>query len=97
MAGYSCKMLHLAAIGAIAVMLSVAAPAAAAERAVAASEAGMVKAVPSVIKYRASRRTRLAAWHFDRHGRCVARTERNPNGPDIWRGRQFVLMLGVGY
>jgi hypothetical protein len=77
-------MLQLAASSAIAVMLSAAAMAA---------EPG--------VSGEAAPPTGIAASHCDRQALVrhahVGGTKARVEGADVWRGRQFVLMLGVGY
>lgn len=94
-------MLQFAAASGIAAMLWIAAPAMAAESA-ANSNAPAVstKTAPSVTKRdvtkrdaslrrHASRRTRLAASHYP--------IRSNLECSGVWCGRQFVLMIGIGY
>jgi hypothetical protein len=83
------------------VMLS-AAPAVAAEKPAAAREAAATtaKTAAAVIKRRVSRGTRIAAFHYtrhDRHDRRVSAIRSDLDCPGAWCGRQFVLMIGVGY
>jgi hypothetical protein len=95
MASYPSLMLKFAAATGIAAMLWTAAPAVATERTAPASEAAATtKTAPSAIKRSASRRTRIAASHFDRR---VSPVRSNLDCSGVWCGRQFVLMIGVGY
>ena len=93
-------MLQFAAAIGIAAMLWTAAPALAAESAVTASDApaATTKSAPSVIKRHASRRTRLAAsryhYHYDRQ---ISPIRSNLDCSGVWCGRQFVLMIGIGF
>jgi len=88
MNSYPRLILPLAATIGIAAMLSTSAPAIAAE--------GMIPAAsgtPSIVKQHAPR-SRIAASNYQR--RMVAmRSDLGCSG--IWCGRQFVLMIGVGY
>jgi hypothetical protein len=92
MGSYSRLMLQVAAITGFAAMVSTAAPAMAAEGAVAPSETA-AHTVPSTIKHHASP-ARLAASHYHRHVYPL-RSDLGCSG--VWCGRQFVLMIGVGY
>jgi hypothetical protein len=97
MASFPCLILPFAATCGIAALLLTAAPAMAAESAVITRETA-AKPAPSTIKRHASKRhasrLRFAATHY--HGRV------NPIRSDLgcsgeWCGRQFVLMIGIGY
>jgi hypothetical protein len=92
MASYPRLILQFAATTGLMVMLAMAAPAVAAESAVAVSETA-AKTAPSVIRHHASR-ARLAASNSQRHVYPI-RSDLGCSG--IWCGRQFVLMIGVGY
>ena len=97
-------MLQFAAATAIAATLWVAAPAMAAESA-ANSNAPAVstKTAPSVterhasLKRHAPRRTRLAASHHRRGYERIGPVRSNLECSGVWCGRQFVLMIGIGY
>jgi hypothetical protein len=95
MASYSRLILQVAATTGIAVMLSTAAPAVAADGPVTAREtAATASTVPPVIKRHASRRARIAAvHHHHRVDQILSRTDCY----GVWCGRQFVLMVGIGY
>jgi hypothetical protein len=89
-------MLQFAAASGIAAMLWIAAPAMAAESAANGNAPAVsAKTAPSVtrrdasLKRHASRRTRLAASHYPIHS--------NLECSGVWCGRQFVLMIGIGY
>jgi hypothetical protein len=105
MACYLRMMFRFAAMTGIAAMLSAAAPAVAADSTVTASEAAAAtaKTAPSVaknhaaIKRDAARRTRIAASHRDRYYPRVRPIRSDLDRSDVWYGRQFVLMIGVGY
>jgi hypothetical protein len=92
MASYSRLMLQVAATTGFAAMLSTAAPVMAAEGAVAPSETA-AKTAPTTIRHHVSR-ARLAASHYHRHIYPL-RSDLGCSG--VWCGRQFVLMVGVGY
>jgi hypothetical protein len=96
MASYPHLISQFAATTGIVAMLSTAAPVVAAERAVSSPEAATAPAttMPSVVKHRAPRGNRIAASHHDRR---VSAIHGNLDCSDIWCGRQFVLMVGVGY
>jgi hypothetical protein len=88
-------ILQLAATTTIAAMLSTAAPAVAADGPVTVREnAASANTQPSVIKHHGWRAKRIAASHHDRRV-GVVRSELGCAG--VWCGRQFVLMIGVGY
>ena len=95
MVSYSRLILQVAATTGIAVMLSTAAPAVAADGPVIAREtAATTSTVPPVIKRHASRRARIAAvHHHHRVDQILSRTDCY----GVWCGRQFVLMVGIGY
>jgi hypothetical protein len=101
MASYPRLMLQFAAATGIAAMLWVAAPAMAAESA-ANSNAPAVstKTAPerdASLKRHASRRTRLAASHYHRGYERISPIRSNLECSGVWCGRQFVLMIGIGY
>jgi hypothetical protein len=92
MAGFPRLILQCGATTGIAAMLSIAAPVMAAEMAVSTTEPA-ARIAPLKIKHHASR-VRLAAVHH--------RLRINPIPSDlgcsgVWCGRQFVLMIGVGF
>jgi hypothetical protein len=89
-------MVRFAATTGIAAVLSTVGPAVVAESAAIASEAA-AKTAPSVIKRHAWRETRIAASRFDRQDRRVGPIRSNLDCSGTWCGRQFVLMIGVGY
>ena len=96
MVNYPRLILHFTAVAGIAALLCTAAPAVAAESAVPASEAATAnaKSAPALIKRHASRGTRIAASSHERRASPV-RSSLDCSG--VWCGRQFVLMIGVGY
>jgi hypothetical protein len=81
MASYLRMMLGFAAMTGIAALLSAAAPAVAAESTV--SEVGGAAKTAPAVKRVGSRRTSAMRGNLDCSG--------------AWCGKQFVLMLGVGY
>jgi hypothetical protein len=92
-------MLQFAAMTGIAAMLSAAVPAVAAESTVPTRQAvaAPAKTASSLIKHRASRGNRIAASYVHRHGRRIGAIRSNPDCSGAWCGRQFVLMIGIGY
>jgi hypothetical protein len=104
MSSYPRLMLQFAAATGIAAMLWVATPAMAAESA-AKSNAPAVstKTAPSVTERRASlkrhapRRARLAASHYRRGYERTGPIRSNLECSGVWCGRQFVLMIGIGF
>jgi hypothetical protein len=52
------------------------------------------KASPSVTKHHAWRRTHIAA---SRYNHRVSPAGTGPVCSDVWCGRQFVLMIGIGF
>jgi hypothetical protein len=95
MAFYPRLMLQVAATAGAALMLATAVPAVAAEAPVSVREtAAPASAAPSRIKRHASRGIRITASHHDRRLSSI-RSDLGCSG--IWCGRQFVLMIGVGY
>jgi hypothetical protein len=90
MANYPRLILQLVATIGVAVMLST--PASAAE--IAIPKAAAAKTARPVIKRLVSRGTRIAASHYDRH---VSAIRRDLGCAGEWCGRQFVLMIGIGY
>ena len=104
MASYPRLMLQFAVAAGIAAMLWIAAPAMAAESA-ANSNAPAVstKTAPSVTERRASlkrhapRRARLAASHYRRGYERTGPIRSNLECSGVWCGRQFVLMIGIGF
>jgi hypothetical protein len=104
MSSYSRLMLQFAAATGIAAMLSVAAPAMAAESAANSNvPAVTTKTAPSVterhasLKRHAPRRARFAASHYRRGYERISPTRGNLECYSVWCGRQFVLMIGIGY
>jgi hypothetical protein len=93
MARYPRLILQFVAATGFAVMLSAAAPVVAAESAVTISQAS-AKAKTAASTTRHASRLRLAAWHYNRHVNLI-RSDLGCSG--VWCGRQFVLMVGVGY
>jgi len=93
MASFPHLMVRFAATTGVAVMLSTVVPAVATESAAIAA----AKTAPSVAKRHAWRETRIAASRFDRRDRRVGPTRSNLDCSGTWCGRQFVLMIGVGY
>ena len=89
-------MLQFAAATAIAATLWVAAPAMAAEGA-ANSNAPSVTERHASLKRHAPRRTRLAASHHRRGYERIGPVRSNLECSGVWCGRQFVLMIGIGY
>jgi hypothetical protein len=96
MASFPHLMVRFAVTTGVAAMLSTAAPAVVAENAAMASEA-VAKTAPSVTRRHAWRKTRIAASHFDRQDRRAGPIRSNLDCSGTWCGRQFVLMIGVGY
>ena len=95
MASYPRLILQIAATAGIAVMLSTAAPAVAAEGPVAAREtAASASTVRPVIKHHAWRRAHFAV---SRYNRRVSLAGISAVCSDDWCGRQFVLMIGIGF
>jgi hypothetical protein len=95
MASYPKVVLQVAAMTGIAVMLSMAVPAVAAEGPIALREsASAANTVPSKIKRHASRRSHIAASRYDRRVSSM-RSDLGCSG--VWCGRQFVLMIGIGF
>jgi hypothetical protein len=96
MASYPRLILQFAATTGIVAMLTTAAPVVAAESSVSSPEAATAPArtMSSVAKHRAPRGNRIAASHHDRR---VSAIHGNLDCSGIWCGRQFVLMIGVGY
>jgi hypothetical protein len=84
-------LLFAAATG-IAAVLLMAAPTMAAESAVTVRETA-ARTAPPTIKRHASR-TRFAASHYHRRVDPI-RSDLGCSG--VWCGRQFVLMIGIGY
>jgi len=98
MSSYSRLMLQFAAATGIAAMLSVAAPAMAAESAANSNvPAVTTKTAPSVTERHAPRRARFAASHYRRGYERISPTRGNLECYSVWCGRQFVLMIGIGY
>jgi hypothetical protein len=100
MAGSHHLMLRFAAATGIAALLWTAAPVVAAEHVVPASKAAgaSMSTAPSVIESRAWRGSRIAASYYRArlaHRVSPIRSDLNCSG--VWCGRQFVLMLGIGY
>jgi hypothetical protein len=104
MASYPRLILQFAAASGIAAMLWIAAPAMAAESAANSNAPGVsTKTAPSVtnrdasLKRHASRRTRLAASRYHRGYERMPPIRSNLECSGVWCGRQFVLMIGIGY
>jgi hypothetical protein len=96
MAKYSRLILQVAATTGIAAMLSTASPAVAAEAPVPAREtAATASTVPHMVKRHAWRAHRIAVFHH--HDRRVVQTQSHLDCYGVWCGRQFVLMVGIGY
>jgi hypothetical protein len=92
-------ILQLVATTGIAAMLSAVAPAVAAEIKIPASQTAAPEA-PDHIRQHVSRRVRIAASHHDPHHHHDLRVSQIPGNLGCsgnWCGRQFVLMIGVGY
>jgi hypothetical protein len=89
MKGFLRLMLPCAATIGIAAGLPAIAPAGAAENTVIVNEGVAVtaKTAPSVAKRRASPASRIAISHYRSNMDCSGE----------WCGRQFVLMIGIGY
>ena len=85
-------ILQSAATIGVAALLSAAAPVLAAEKAVPTRET-TAKLAPSKIKHHASR-VRLAAAHDHRRAAAIPG---DLGCTGSWCGRQFVLMIGIGY
>ena len=92
-------MLQFAAATGIAAMLWVAAPAMAAESpADSTTPAVSTKTVRHAsLNRHAPRRARLAASHYRRGYERISPVRSNVECSGIWCGRQFVLMIGIGY
>jgi 3-dehydroquinate dehydratase len=95
MTSYPRLILQFAAATAITGLLSITAPAVAAENT--AVSAAIAKSTTPVVKRHASRWIRTA-WY--RHHHYASRV--NPIAPHLgcsgeWCGRQFVLMVGIGF
>jgi hypothetical protein len=99
MASKPCLILQFAASTAIAAMLSMAAPAVAAEMKITAAEARPVtaKTAHSHKWHHAWRGTRFAASRYDGPDRRVSPIPGNLDCSGIWCGRQYVLMIGIGF
>jgi hypothetical protein len=95
MFSYPRLMLQFAALTGIAAMLSMAAPAMATESTVTA--VATAKTAPSVLHRHASRRTRIVASYYDRDDSRVSPIRSKLDCSGDWCGRQFVLMIGIGY
>jgi hypothetical protein len=92
-------MLQFAAATGIAAMLWVAAPAMAAESpADSNASAVSTKTVRHAsLNRHAPRRARLAASHYRRGYERISPVRSNVECSGVWCGRQFVLMIGIGY
>jgi|SRR4029453_10448813 hypothetical protein len=104
MTSYPRLMLQFATATGIAAMLWIAAPAMAAESAANSNAPAVTtKTAPSVIKRHASvqrhapRRARFAASHYRRGYEHIGPVRGNPECSGVWCGRQFVLMIGIGF
>jgi hypothetical protein len=92
-------MLQFAAATGIAAMLWVAVPAMAAESP-ADSNAPAVSTKTmhhASLNRHAPRRARLAASHYRRGYERISPVRSNVECSGVWCGRQFVLMIGIGY
>jgi hypothetical protein len=102
MASYSRLILQVVATTGFAVMLSAATPAAAVEDSApigAAAKSSQAKSSdirtsPSVTKRHASRRAHVAVHRYNRR---VSLVGTSPVCSGVWCGRQFVLMIGIGF
>jgi hypothetical protein len=96
MVRYPRFILHVTAVAGIAAQLCATAPVVAAESAVTTSEAAMTsaKSASKLFRRHASRGTRIAASSQDRR---TGVTGGRLDCSGVWCGRQFVLMIGVGY
>jgi hypothetical protein len=92
-------MLQFAAATGIAAMLWVAVPAMAAESpADSNAPAVSTKTVRHAsLNRHAPRRARLAASHYRRGYERISPVRSNVECSGVWCGRQFVLMIGIGY
>ena len=92
-------MLQFAAATGIAAMLWIAAPAMAAESpADSNAPAVSTKTVRHAsLNRHAPRRARLAASHYRRGYERISAVRSNLECSGVWCGRQFVLMIGIGY
>jgi hypothetical protein len=90
MASHSRSNLQFAAAATVVAMLSIAPPAVAADSTAVA--AAIAKPAPSPVRHHASRHTRIAAHH-----RQVTTLASHFGCSGEWCGRQFVLMLGIGF
>jgi hypothetical protein len=95
MASHPRMTLPIIAAAGIAAMLSATAPAFA-ESTVAAGKAAAVKTERVVVKPRAARRSPFVATQA-RQDRRVSPACRYLGCSDVWYGRQFVLMVGIGF
>jgi hypothetical protein len=93
MASFPQSMVRFAATTGVAAMLLTIAPAVVAESAAIAA----AKTAPSVTNRHAWRETRTAAFRFDRQDCRAGPVRGNLDCAGTWCGRQFVLMIGVGY
>lgn len=99
MARYLRSMLPFAATIAVASVLSAASPAAAAESTYGARETGSAgaRAASPGIRHRTAQRIRFAAPRDQGRDRYVHSFRNSPVCAGGWCGRQFVLMIGIGY
>ena len=92
-------MLPFAAAVAVASVLSTAMPASAAESRFGAGEFGSssARAASPSVRHRAVQRIRFDAPRDHRRDRYVRATQWGRDCSNAWCGRQFVLMIGIGY
>ena len=97
MTRYSRVILQLAAAAAIVAVLPMASVAVAAENTAvdaAIAKTAMTKTTPTKVRHHAWRRTWVASHH---HPRYVIPVASRLGCSGEWCGRQFVLMIGIGY
>jgi hypothetical protein len=102
MTNYSRPMSPVAAAICIVAMIGAATPAAAVEDSApigaaaktSPAKSSAVCASPSVTKRHVSHRTRLA---ISRYNHRVSLVGNGPECSGVWCGRQFVLMIGIGF
>jgi hypothetical protein len=92
MGSYARLTLQFAAMTGIAVLLSANAPATAAEYPVIRLTDGVARTTPA--RHRVPRKIRIEASHYDRH---ISPIHSDLDCTGVWCGRQFVLMIGIGY
>lgn len=97
MARFISSMLPFAAIAAV-MMLSTALPAQAAESTLGREvRSASARTIAPGVRYRTAQRVRFAASRDYRHDRYSPATLWDRDCYGAWCGRQFVLMIGIGY